>query len=426
MLPQLPLSRLMSLANASSIVRTGSSSLRTFTARSAGTRNMSFNGSRISQPNLAAKLNSSFSSPLISAARVSFLTPRTTFEGQTFRGFSQRVGLFSKQTSVSASPIRSSRLSQQLQKNNRRSYSSHHPRKRRPFRFLFKIMVVSSAIVALPAIIVLGAPIASLFVIPLAVGGIVGGALLLTGGILFFAIPMAVVGGAIALYVFSMPAAVAFKDMNGILKRDKKDHYETALAALGPDWEIQSSGPQEWFRWTFPQNQSDLDKVSIRMAVFDPNDISERKARAFRWLDNIETRTHENEIVYDEDEETKVIKKKVKKNRGHFEMTNNSDSFEIEHLEVKREGDHILIEIEDHGDRFMKQKLSKKYLELARIVDRAATEMEAAHPGMKLGDQVVLVHRLDKGSFWNQFSFYGDIALRVPVDRQWVKDLSDL
>jgi hypothetical protein len=292
-------------------------------------------------------------------------------------------------------------------------------------------MIVSSALVALPAIVVFGAPIASLFMIPIAVGGIVGGALLLTGGILFLALPMAAVGGAVAFYVISMPAAVAVKDMNKILKRDRKDHYETAMGTLGSDWEIQSSSPEEWFQWSFPTRPGQDDKISIRMAVFDPNDHSDRKERTFRFLDRIRSESYEKEeegeehiVLIDGEEKKKYKKDRILRN-GHLTLSNDSNSFKVKHLDVKREQDHFLIQIEDDGERLMQQKWAKKYLQLARIVDRAATEMESQHPGLNLGSQVVLVHRNEE-SFWNKFSFYGDIALRVPVDRQWVRDLKDL
>lgn len=245
----------------------------------------------------------------------------------------------------------------------------------------------------------------------------------MTGGILILALPMAAVGGAVALYIFSMPAAVAVRDMNNILKRESREHYKTALAALGPDWEVQSSSPDEWFHWTFPTTAGQLDKISVRMAVFDPNDHTGRKERMFRFLDRIDSESFEEEHVVIDGEERKKTKKITKS--GHFQMSNNSESFKIERLDVQREQDHILITMEDRGERLMEQKWAKKYLQLARIVDRAAAEMEMQHPGLNLGQQVVLVHRNEK-SFWNRFSFYGDVAVRMPVDRQWVKDLSEM
>lgn len=86
--------------------------------------------------------------------------------------------------------------------------------------------------------------------------------------------------------------------------------------------------------------------------------------------------------------------------------------------------------MEDDGAKMMDQPWAKKYLALGQIVDRAASEMEAARPGMKLGEQVVLVHKNDKrrggdDSFWRRWSPYGDLSVRIPFDRTWVKDLSD-
>ncbi|GJJ72440.1 hypothetical protein EMPS_04797 [Entomortierella parvispora] len=418
MLSQRAFSRLVSLANASSLVRTGSSSLRTFTTGSTTGRGTLFSCySRLS----ASKHSSPLAAVSSTYALGRSLTAPKAFQGQILRGFSQRTELFSRPVFISSTSPRSLRV--QLQQHQRRAYSDYPQRRRRPFRFLFKVMLISSALVALPAIIVFGAPVASLFVIPLAVGSIVGGALLLTGGVLFLALPMAAVGGAIALYVFSMPAAVAIKDMNNILKRESGEHYKTALAALGPDWEVQSSSPDEWFRWEFPTRTGQLDRINIRMAVFDPNDQSGRKERMFRFLDRIESESSEEELVVIDGEEKQREKKVIRS--GNFEISNNSESLKVQHLHIKREQDHVLITMEDRGERLMEQKWARKYLDLARIVDRAATEMEAQHPGLSLGQQVVLVHRNER-SLWNRLSFYGDVAVRVPVDRQWVKDLSEL
>ena len=106
----------------------------------------------------------------------------------------------------------------------------------------------------------------------------------------------------------------------------------------------------------------------------------------------------------------------------------------LESLKIQRDGDHILVHMEEDGAKMMDQIWAKKYLALGQVVDRAASEMEAARPGMKLGEQVVLVHKNNSSSngrhhnddsFWRRWSPYGDLSLRIPFDRTWVKDLSE-
>ncbi|KAG0214374.1 hypothetical protein BGX28_002191 [Mortierella sp. GBA30] len=290
--------------------------------------------------------------------------------------------------------------------------------------FLFKVMAVSTALVALPAVLIFGVPLASVIFVPIVVGGAVGGVLLLTGGLIFFVLPILAIGGAFAVWTFSMPAAMTFKELNKILKRANKnaDQSSTALSALGPDWEIQPArNNEEWFRWRFPSIGQPVDQLSVRMAVFDPNDKSERKQNTFWLLDKMEgERTDEEEWTLE-----KTGGSHVQKKSSHFEFRNNSDEFVVENLSVKRDRDHLLIQIEDDGPKILAQKWGKKYLELAKIVDRASSEMEAAHPGLQLGDQVVLVQRKDRGSFWDKFSPYGDLAVRVPFSRNWVHDVTD-
>ncbi|KAF9946804.1 hypothetical protein BGZ72_011114 [Mortierella alpina] len=302
-----------------------------------------------------------------------------------------------------------------------RTYSSHHTvtQRRRPFRFLFKVMAVSAALVAVPAVLIFGAPVASLVFVPIAVGGLMGGIFLLTGGLLVLVLPIVTIGGAITLGAFCMPAISILGDLNKILKRSSSqtnDGHSRALTTLGPDWEIQPANvSEEWFRWTFPASEQALDKVSVRMEVFDPQDTSGRKQNAFRLLDQV------SEGGQDEDEEDRGV---VIKKSGRFEVRNNSHGFSVQDMSVRRDRDHFLIEMEDDGAKLLDQKWGRRYLELAQIVDRAASELEAAQPGLKLGDQVVLVKK-DRNSFWSKFSFYGNLNVRVPFSRTWVHDVVD-
>lgn len=287
-------------------------------------------------------------------------------------------------------------------------------------------MVISTAVVALPAILLFGAPVASLILVPVAVGGIVGGALLLTGSLLFLVLPIVAVGGATAFWFISMPASMTVRELNQIIKRSKKDDYSTALGALGSDWEVQPAQSDEWFKWTFPTTAGALDKINIRMGIFDPNDHSERKENTFKWLD----RLHDYDEEEEEEEDNNNINNKHKKkssssSKSHFEIRNKSDTFAVDSLSVIRQNDHFLINIEDDGAKLLSQKWGKKFVQLAQIVDRAASEMEAATPGLKLGNQVVLVQRRRNDSFWDKISIHGDLALRIPIDRQWVHDVTD-
>ncbi|KAG0204490.1 hypothetical protein BGX28_003584 [Mortierella sp. GBA30] len=291
----------------------------------------------------------------------------------------------------------------------------HHMRRRRPARFLFRMMILSTVLVAVPAVMVFDAPAKTLALVPLTVAG-VGGVLMLTGRLLYVALPVMAVGGAVMFWVTTMPAANTVKDLKKILERDAKGgRYSTALGALGSDWQIQSAKNDEWFRWTFPEmgDKKGLDKIDIRMAVFDPNDHSNRKAKALKFLD----KWHDG----DRAEEMKRRIKHCKKSKS------DSDFAMIESLDVKRDGDHILIRMEEDGEAMMEQQWAKKYLALGQIVDRAAKEIEAAHPGMKLGEQVVLVHKKKnhEDSFWSRWSPYGDLSLRIPFSRTWINDLSD-
>ncbi|KAH7044912.1 hypothetical protein BKA57DRAFT_468211, partial [Linnemannia elongata] len=294
------------------------------------------------------------------------------------------------------------------------------------------MMVLSTVLVAVPMVMIFDAPCNTLVYVPLTVGG-AGLALMLTGRLLYIALPIFAIGGAAMFWATTMPAANTVKDLKKILERDEKSngngrYAPTALSALGGDWEVQPARPDEWFRWTFPTVSSStskgdkpdaaaLDKLSVRMAILDPHDQSERKAKTMKFLDKFQD---------------KEVSSKM---RRHFKDHADSDSHHrecsrmLESLKVQRDGDHILVQMEDDGAKMMDQPWAKKYLALGQIVDRAASEMEAARPGMKLGDQVVLVHKIDKrrgaeDSFWRRWSPYGDLSVRIPFDRTWVKDLS--
>ncbi|KAF9286561.1 hypothetical protein BGZ68_002804 [Mortierella alpina] len=297
----------------------------------------------------------------------------------------------------------------------------HHIRRRRPARFLFRMMVLSTVLVAVPAVMIFDAPSKTLALVPLTVAG-VGGALMLTGRLLYVALPIMAVGGAAVFWCTTMPAANTVKDLKKILDRDAKGgrYNSSALSALGSNWEIQSAKNDEWFRWTFPEmgDPKSLDKVDIRMAVFDPNDHSDRKYRVMKFLDKL----------HDEDD-VEGRKRRFKQcNKNKRMGDDKSCSVEVEDFELKRDGDHLTVHLEVDGEEMMNQKWAKKYLALGQIVDRAAKEIEAAHPGMRLGDQVVLVHKknTDNDSCWSRWSPYGDLSLRIPFDRTWVNDLSEM
>ncbi|KAF9276920.1 hypothetical protein BGZ68_009658 [Mortierella alpina] len=345
-------------------------------------------------------------------------TTATVLRGQSSQG------ILMKSTPLpSLVPLHTRMTARSAIQQHLRTYSSHQTvtKRRRPLRFLFKVMAVSAALVAAPAVLIFGAPVASLIVVPIAVGGLVGGIFLLTGGLLVLILPIVTIGGAITLSAFLMPAMSMVGDLNKILKRASSqgiDGHTRALTALGPEWEIQpANANEEWFRWTFPASEQALDKISVRMAVFDPEDKSGRKQNAFRFLD----RVSEGDKDKDKDgENTGVVIKKS----GRFEVRNNSNGFSVQNMSVKRERDHFLIEMEDDGAKLLDQTWGKRYLELAQIVDKAASELEAAQPGLKLGDQVVLVKK-DRNSFWSKFSLYGNLHVRVPFSRTWVHDVVD-
>ncbi|KAG0293689.1 hypothetical protein BGZ98_002083 [Dissophora globulifera] len=282
-------------------------------------------------------------------------------------------------------------------------HHGHHMRRRRPIRFLFRMATLSALVVAVPAIVFLDAPFNTLGYVPLTVFG-TGAVLMLAGRLLYVFLPVAVIGGATMFWIAAMPAADQMKDLRKIMKRDKEGgrHSTTALSTLGSEWEIQKARPDEWFQWTFPErgDAKQLDKINIRMAVFDPNDSSSKKERSLRKFDKFE-------------------EKCKKSGKMHHDFP--------EGLDIRRDGDQIVIKMEENGEKLMEQKMAKKYLALGRIVNKAATEMEAAQPGLKLGEQVVLVHKnKHSDAFWAQWSPFGGLSLRIPFNRTWVDDLSDL
>ncbi|KAF9437099.1 hypothetical protein BGZ76_002015 [Entomortierella beljakovae] len=426
MVLQTSATRLLSLTNASKLAKTSpfrtivtNSSVKEVFTRSSGLFNAN-NSTKLES--LAARHNllEAFSKhqkglkffstqPLLQPhGSVKVASGSFAFQRQAVRGFSHQRSILTRSSSKEFT------FAKAIRQQSQRSYSRYPSPRRRPIRFILKLMVVSSALVALPAIIIFGAPVASIFVIPLAVGGIVGGAFLLAGGILFLVIPIVTVGGALVFWFCAMPAAVTAGDLNKIIKRSKNKESsspKSALEALGSEWEIQSSRSDEWFRWTFPTKDNELDKISIRMAVFDPNDKSERKRSTLRWMNSF-------------GESEKYDKNGIKSEKGKIQFNNNSERLSVNNMIVKREDDHILIDIEDDGAKLLSQKWSKKYLELARLVDLAATELES-RSGSKLGNQVVLARKDNHDSFWNKFSLWGDISPRIPFDRTWIHDVLD-
>ncbi|KAF9125137.1 hypothetical protein BGW39_007640 [Mortierella sp. 14UC] len=317
-------------------------------------------------------------------------------------------------------------------------HSFHQHRRYRPRRFLFRMMVLSTVLVAVPMVMIFDAPCNTLVYVPLTVGG-AGLALMLTGRLLYIFLPILAIGGAGMFWATTMPAANTIKDLQKILQRDENAgsngrYTPTALSALGADWEVQPARPDEWFRWTFPTtttsspikssdkpDATSLDKLSVRMAILDPHDQSEHKLKTMKFLDKLQDKKDMSHKM------KRHFKDYADSHPNHHECGRM-----LESLQVQRDGDHILVQMEDDGSKMMDQPWAKKYLALGQIVDRAASEMEAARPGMKLGEQVVLVHKNSHGrrgdkedSFWRRWSPYGDLSLRIPFDRTWVRDLSD-
>ncbi|KAF9348514.1 hypothetical protein BGX26_000094 [Mortierella sp. AD094] len=68
--------------------------------------------------------------------------------------------------------------------------------------------------------------------------------------------------GVLTLWLGTVPKAITSRDLNKILKRAKEHAFSNpldstpALTALGPDWEIQTSKSDEWFRWDSPRTRS--------------------------------------------------------------------------------------------------------------------------------------------------------------------------
>ncbi|KAG0343120.1 hypothetical protein BG004_005478 [Podila humilis] len=349
-----------------------------------------------------------------------FGTHALTFHNQATRGFSSkrvplgdfRLGLLQRQQH------------QQLRRYTKGNYgsSSNNPvTKRRPFRFLFKWLTVSSAVVAIPAAFVFGPAALSILAIPLGVGVIVGSALVFSGGFLFIVLPGLAIASVAAFWTMSLPAAMLFRELDQIIKRDRKGHYTTALSALGSEWTVEASRPDEYFLWTFPKDESQLDKAEIRMAIFDPNDNSGRKQRMAKLFEFVD-RDSKDDILTEVSEKGQAIKLK---NNSNVEYRNSSSNCDSTHnLEVRRVGDHVEIKLQDDGAKMMKQKWVSKYVELGKVVDRAASETEQMQ-GVTLGNQVVLVHRKASDWHWDKFSIYGHLAPRIPFDRRWIHDVAD-
>ncbi|KAF9212093.1 hypothetical protein CPC16_010488 [Podila verticillata] len=344
-------------------------------------------------------------------------------QGQAIRGFSRRAW------HGEPSPGHF-QLQQQLRRyaNKNNHYSSNG--RRRPFRFLLKWLTISSVIVAIPAVFVFGPPALSILALPLGIVAVVGGALVFTGSLLFIVLPVLAVGGAAFFWTVSLPAAMTFKELDKIIKRDKKDHYSTALSALGPEWEVEAAREDEFFHWTFPKHKYDLDRAHIRLAVLDPNDESGRKQRLIKFFGFVDKKSSSYSSEDKAESRGTLFSnfenrpgEDVIKSKGHFEFRNNGGGFEVEDLEIRRDGDHIEVEFRDDGAKLMKQKWLKKYVALGKVVDKAAAEIEQVQ-GVQLGEQVVLVRR-NTDSFWNRLSIYGDIAPRIPFDRRWIHDVTD-
>lgn len=288
-----------------------------------------------------------------------------------------------------------------------RSYSRYPVPKRRPFRFTLKMMAISAILVAIPAYMIFDAPFASVILIP-----IMGGVMVMTGALLLLIVlPIVALGGTLTFLIYVMPATIASKEINKILKRERNQECVSGLGILGPDWEVQKAKPDEWFRWTFPKDEQSLDIISIRMGVFDSTDHYARKETAHQYLDS----SSDSEIIVDS-------KTGESKRSRRFEFRNSSDVLSMDNLSIIREEGHLLIEMEQDGEKLLEEKWGKRYLELAKIVDRAASELEMTR-GVDLGDQIVLVQK-HKDSFWNKFPFIGNMALRIPFSRTWIHDVT--
>jgi hypothetical protein len=340
-------------------------------------------------------------------------------QGQSIRNFCGKGGHFDKEAYHQASAKHwerfASRLENDINSNldlhmlrriGSRGYHHHHQYYSvyRRKSLLWRMMVLSTVFVAIPAVVFFDAPCKTVALVPLSVLG-AGIAIRIAGRLAYVALPLLVVGGATVFWLMVIPSASTAYDLKKLVKRQENaGPYASAIGVLGPNWEIQKAQPNEWFRWSFPErgSKNQLDKVDIRMTVFDPNDHGEFKEQSLQWMDR-----HK----FDRLDE---IKRKSK----------DCDYKIPDSLNITRQGDQFLIQMEDDGEKLMNQMMARKYLDLARLVDKAAKEMEAANPGMNLGEQVVLVHKNNKDSFWNRWSPYGELNLRIPFNRTWVNDLN--
>ncbi|KAG0243987.1 hypothetical protein BGX31_010022 [Mortierella sp. GBA43] len=372
-----------------------------------------------------------YSSPSTPFARASTtINPSPFVQGQGIRGFSRRAWKAEHESfkQVAHDYWQSHRAAHENFHKNIHAcwgrYGSsrgfhhhyHHMHRRRPMRLVFRMAVLSTLLVAVPAVIVFDAPNDTLVKVPLGVFG-AGVALVLAGRLVFIALPVLAVGGAVMFWTTCTPAIGMVKDVKKLLKREEKaDRYTTALGVLGSEWEIQKAQPNEWFHWTFPErgDKKQLDKIDIRMSVFDTKDHRYSKKKALELLDSCESMgsmvdVMENNCKYSKDKDKNDICGILKS------------------LKIKHDDTQVVIQMEEDGEKVMEQKFAKKYLALGRIVDRAAKEMEATHPGLNLGEQVVLVHKNRdlKDSWGGQWSPSSGLTLRIPFNRTWVNDLSE-
>ncbi|KAF9988074.1 hypothetical protein BGZ65_012463 [Modicella reniformis] len=438
MMSSSPMARLVSVANATRLFR--AISKQTFASTSANNAKSFGFFTHSNNEAIASRYNtghfahqpqqplSSFFSTSSSGARYNIkpssstlFTRATTatsspfFQGQAIRGFSRRAWKAEHESFSQAA--HDCWYGHRAAHGGFRGFHHHHHymmRRRRPMRFIFRMMVLSTVLVAIPAIMVFDAPCSTLAKVPLTVFG-VGVVLMLAGRLVYIALPVLAIGGATMFWVTTMPAANTVKDLKKILEREERaGRYTTALSILGSDWEIQRAQPNEWFRWTFPErgDKKQLDKIDIRIAIFDSNDYNDHRESALKLLDKFE------------DMNMNEMKRRCK----HRQDKHDIDCSLMESLKLKRDGDQVVIQMEEDGEKLMEQKFAKKYLNLGRIVDKAAKEMEAARPGLNLGEQVVLVRKnrgYNRDSFWSRWSPYGDLSLRIPFNRTWVNDLSD-
>ncbi|KAF9939917.1 hypothetical protein BGZ65_009007, partial [Modicella reniformis] len=202
-----------------------------------------------------------------------------------------------------------------------RAYSRYPVKKRGSLRFLFKTTAIATAFVAIPTFLIFGLPGASFIFVPIVVGGMVGGTILFTGGLFLIVFPIVVLGGALTLWLYAVPAIVVDRELNKILKRAQNQDF----------------------------NEKSTGRVNIQMAMFDSTDHS----TTYQWSDSTgnDVTDHGNntEVVVD-NENGGIVKRSERSSTGRFEISNSSNSFSTGNLKVVRENGHVRIEIEDDGD----------------------------------------------------------------------------